>query len=162
MTLKSFLLYSRKLKRLTRMLQGSDKFSMLSWVYSDFEGLFSTQKLLLTIGNWLMDRVEAVETSYEIMRLSFVGIVLVLSRGELSDLSTLGFDPMNSARVGQMSSDNVAELGKAAQKAQESGDGLPPGVSNEQLDIAVLIRKFLVRCLRDSVKRVRFKIKGSS
>ena len=153
--------HSRKLKRVIRMLQESDKFSMLSWVYSDFEGLFSTQKLLLTIGNWLMDRVEAVETSYEIMRMSFVGIVLVLSRGELSDLSTLGFDPMNSIKVGQMSSDNVADIGKAAQKAHESVGGLPPGVSNEQLDIAVLIRKFLVRCLCDTVKRVRYKIKSS-
>ena len=144
------------MRRILRMLRHTDKYSMLSWVYSDANGLLSTQKLLLTIGNWFMDRIEAIETPYETMQVSYVGIFLVMSRGELSDLSTLGFDPMNLVRAEE--NYNLEKWGaNMPESASNHLKTIPFGVSPEQLDMIILIRKLLVRCLAYSVSRVRFK-----
>ena len=141
----------KEMKHVMTILSKSDKYSMISFTYSSTISLLNSQKLLLTIGNWFMDRIEAVETSYVNTRLSYIGVVLILNRGELSDLSTLGFDPLAGM-----------ELHKSSIDLKSMSDNhTSHGPTDIQIDMALLIRKYLVRCLTHCINRVRYQTKDN-
>jgi hypothetical protein len=150
---KSELKQRGKMKELFSILQQSDKFSMISFTYSTKNSLLNSQKLLLTIGNWFMDRIEANETSYRTVHAAYVGVVLILGRGEIGDLSTLGFDPLAGLNF-EESHNDFKNL-----KADQALD--LHGPTKNQIDIAILIRRFLIRCLVRAVERVRYQTKDT-
>ena len=143
----------KQINQLLLILQESDKFSMISFTYSSRRSLLNSQKLLLTVGNWFMDRIDAVETSYSTIRIAYVGVVLILSRGEIGDLSTLGFDPLAGLNLHKSHIDL-----KALEKEHLSDEH---GPTKSQIDMAMLIRRFLIRCLVHAVERVRYQTKDT-
>lgn len=73
-----------------QLLEQSDKDTITSYVYPSNESLLESKYQLLNIFKSFFDIIDSLD--YTLKCLSFEIIILIYSRGELSDLTLLGFN----------------------------------------------------------------------
>ena len=88
------LTYYKRLKDMLNLILHTHKESMVSFVYSNHHAKQSAQELFLSIIDYFLSKLEAQSDDFVERRFLFRLILGTFRRGELADLSLLGFDPV--------------------------------------------------------------------
>ena len=128
------LTYYKRLKDMLNLILHTHKESMVSFVYSNHHAKQSAQELFLSIIDYFLSKLEAQSDDFVERRFLFRLILGTFRRGELADLSLLGFDPV-------------------APSAFDANNNL---IDERAVDIVLSARSLLTRCLAFCLRKLRF------
>ena len=135
---KGKLKYYKGLKDMLNLIRHTHKDSMISYIYVSNEAKQSTQELFLSVGKFILDKLEGRSGDFVEQRFLYRIILAIFRRGEICNLTLLGFDPVQPSAF---DADNKL-------------------IDKRALDIVVVARGLLIRALSYCLYKLRFEGKS--